>query len=141
LKLDEILWLEKPKFELVDDDELYVFFVCTKRGLALLGDSTRVEFELGWRTDVTSTPSFLSPIVPKLGPHAPAALLHDRLLDLGFPRAYARKWMRNQLKALRKVEKWRKWAMHAGVWVYDLFKRAPGRKISRYEATTVRSGV
>lgn len=107
-------------FRLVNDGH-YRTVECIHAGRAEFGDGTMVDFPLGWGTDITSTPWFLHSLIPQLGPHAPAAILHDRLLDLGVPRKIARRWMRRQLQQLPLVNPWRKFGMIAGVWCFDTF--------------------
>lgn len=113
-----IEWINKPRFEVLDDGN-YNRFVCTKAGRVVLGN-TPLEFPVGWVTDFTTGNVFTRIFLPQLGPHTPAALIHDRLLDLGQPRAEARKWMRLQLDLLPKVKRHRRILMPLGVRVYDL---------------------
>lgn len=49
-------------------------------------------------------------------------LINDKLLDSGRSRKFARKWMTRQLKLLPKVKLWRKWAIIAGVTLFDITK-------------------
>lgn len=117
---DYVVWLERPEFELIQDDHRFNKFRCFVPGRAKLSDGRVVEFEIGWVTDVTSAPTIMAIVLAQLGPHAPAALLHDKLLELGLPRKYARRWMKVQLSQLDNVKKWRKHAMYYGVYFYDV---------------------
>lgn len=119
---ERVEWAPAPVVELMMDGD-YDKFQCVKAGRAILGGSDDVvDFPKGWVTDVTSSPLILRPLVPQLGPHAPAALLHDRMLETGRKRSQARKWMWRQLKQLPKVCLGRRYAMFIGVWIWDLFR-------------------
>lgn len=124
-----ILWSKRPEFCLVNDG-YYQTVVCVVDGCVELGDSPLVvTFPVGWKTDVTSTPWFLHSLLSQLGPHSPAAILHDRLLDLGMHREIARYWMVMQLHQLPLVNPWRRRIMHAGVWFFDkILYRLPKSK-------------
>jgi hypothetical protein len=119
-----IQWSEEPVFELVNSDRNFNSFVCSKPGSVRLKGVGVIEFHVGWPTDVTSSPWYVQWLIPQLGPHAPAAVLHDRLIGLGFPTAVARKWMHLQLKQLPKVKWWRRMAMVTGVWLWNLMGRS-----------------
>jgi len=118
-----IRWLDNPRFELITDDGQCNRFRCVEEGLATLGGNMSVRFPKGWISDVTSTPLLLHPFLPQLGPHAPAALLHDRLLNLGKKRSLARLWMWRQLKQLDNVTRSRRYVMFLGVWIWDHFTK------------------
>jgi hypothetical protein len=114
-----ITWKTRPVFSLVND-EYYRTLVCTAAGEVELGvGGCMLSFPVGWRTDIASVPWFLQSLLSQIGAHAPAALLHDRMLDMGFPRDVARKWMHTQLKQSPRVTRCRRWLMLAGVWCYD----------------------
>ena len=115
-------WVVEPRFRLNHEDRRYENFWCYHAGQAILHDGDTqivVDFEVGWKTDITSSPLLFQALVPQTGPHAPAAVLHDRLLDMGLPRAEARRWMWIQLQQLELVSKSRRRVMYAGVWFWD----------------------
>ena len=112
-----IAWIREPRFELINDGS-YNRFLCTSYGIVRL-DNKDVLIPTGWRTDMTSVPAWGRSLVPQLGAHAPAVLLHDRLLDLGYPRKEARRWLAAQLALLPRVKR-RRFAIVAGVWLFDL---------------------
>lgn len=78
-----------------------------------------VSFPVGWTTDFTSSPAWARGFVSQLGAHAPASLIHDRLLDLGHPREFARNVMNEQLKELSLVPIWRRQIIVLGVFFND----------------------
>ncbi len=117
-----IEWVEHPQISFVNESP-FTKVICTKPGKVILGETLAIDFPLGWRTDVTTTPRILLPLIPQIGAHNPASLLHDRLLDLGYPRHIARQWMVLQLKELKDVSKARELLMHVGVMLLDLKKR------------------
>ena len=94
-------WKAIPRFELSPANGSWDEFVCVHPGEVRLDDLV-VEFPVGWVTDVTSTPIPFRGFVPQLGPHSPAALIHDRLLYLKFERR-AREAMVRQLELLDRV--------------------------------------
>ena len=112
-----ITWLKKPTISFPHEAP-YHRLVCTAPGSVQLG-GLLVDFPLGWRTDLTSTPRPLYSLVPQVGAHNPAVLIHDRLLDLGYPRKTARHWMVKQLLLLNEVSKTRRILIHAGVYARD----------------------
>jgi Protein of unknown function (DUF1353) len=114
-----VTWSVQPVFSLINDG-YFNQMICTTAGEARLGHDRSLVFPLGWRTDITSTPWYFSSLLSQLGPHAPAAIIHDRLLNLGFSRAYAWKWMRLQLRQLPRVTRPRRWFMLGGTWLYDV---------------------
>lgn len=118
----DIVWVTEPEFALINADSNFNRFRCIKAGEVQLRDVGSIKFELDWVTDVTTSPWYAQWLVPQLGPHAPAALLHDKLLELGFPRAEARRWMVKQLRLLPKVSRLRKISMTAGVAALDFVK-------------------
>lgn len=79
----------------------------------------RLVFPVGWTTDFTSSPAWARGFVSQLGSHSPASLIHDRLLDLGHPRNFARKVMSAQLKELSLVPIWRRQIIVLGVFLND----------------------
>ena len=109
-------WLAIPRFALLPADGHWNKFECIRSG-AVSYNGEIIDFPIGWTTDVTSSPPWGRSFLSQLGPHAPAALLHDRLLDLNYVRAYARKAMVYQLRLLELVVPWRLQLMAAGVWV------------------------
>ncbi len=113
---NRIKWIKRPTFQLINDGE-YKNFICCEYGIVLL-DGKEIYFPTGWITDITSTPRLLYSIVPQIGHHSPAAILHDRLLELG-SRKEARKWMGIQLEELENVSIIRRWLMCSGVWLWD----------------------
>jgi Protein of unknown function (DUF1353) len=116
MKNETITWKKIPTFQLIND-ETYHTFICVGDGLVVLGD-VELDFPIGWTTDITSTPQCFAGFISQIGPHSPAAIIHDRLLEK-FPREYARKWMYIQLKELRKVSPISRWLMYLGVWFWD----------------------
>lgn len=128
-----IEWIKKPVLELINDDQ-YETFRCSHYGCVMLhgrvGLPRKLEFHLGWRTDITSVPRPLRWLIPQIGPHAPAAILHDRLLDEGVPRRMARRWARIQLDQLKdRVSRFRRMAIMAGIWFWDTFMAEEGQKM------------
>lgn len=115
-----IEWESEPEF-MVLHDGFYNRFQCVKSGVVLL-DGKAVGFPPGWVTDFTTGNWLTFIFLPQLGAHVPAALLHDRLLDLGYPRKDARKWMREQLDLLENVHLIRRFVMPLGVRIYDFLK-------------------
>lgn len=126
----EIWWVSSPDFGLYCDDQMYDKVICTRRGLARLvepgGDYLEVDFPEGWVSDVTSSPLAFRMLVPQLGPHAPAAILHDRLLNTGFARGDARRWMWVCLSGLHQAHWLRRFAMYAGVLCWDVLVAVKG---------------
>lgn len=122
-----ITWLAEPDCRLIKGDGHWNTFRCVTPGAVMLDDVV-VEFPLGWVTDATSSPVWARSLLPQLGAHVPAALLHDRLLDLGWPRATARYWMNEQLRELTLVSRARRWRMVSGVWLYDQTQKFTARK-------------
>lgn len=116
MKNETITWKKIPIFQLINDDT-YNTFICVEKGSVLLGDF-ELDFPVGWITDISSVPPILSSFLPQIGPHSPAAILHDRLLEVG-TRKNARKWMLIQLKELKKISRARRWFMYFGVWFWD----------------------
>ena len=110
-----IEWIDRPKFELKDESP-YNKVVCSKSGGVCLNGMI-INFPVGWETDITTTPRILFWLLPQLGSHNPTAILHDRLLDLKYPRKVARFWMKEQLIALEDVTKLRRNIMWLGVWL------------------------
>lgn len=101
--------------------------VCIEAALVTL-DGEEIHFPVGWITDFASVPWYAQSILPQIGPHGPAALIHDRLLDLDWERDLARFWLQEQLKELDDVHPARKFVMPKGVWLWDLFKYKLKRK-------------
>ena len=93
--------------------------ICREPGTAVLDDEILVEFPVGWVTDMTSSPWWARTFVPQLGPHVPAVLLHDRLLNLDYDRDTCRFWLREQLKLLPKVPRRHYLFIVAGTTCYD----------------------
>lgn len=81
--------------------------------------SLRLTFPVGWETDFTSSPPWSRGFVSQLGAHSPAALLHDRMLDLGHDRHFARSVMNEQLKDLTLVPNWRRYLIIGGIFLND----------------------
>jgi hypothetical protein len=111
-------WIREPRFELINGGS-YNRFICTSYGIVRI-DNKDILIPTGWRTDMTSVPAWGRGFVPQLGAHAPAVLVHDRLLDLGYPRKEARRNMIEQLDLLPRVKWWRKWLLINGVRLYDM---------------------
>ena len=117
-----IRWLKIPRMEILNTPP-HKTARCFEAGAVLL-DGRLVEFPMGWTTDVTSTPRCLYWLLPQLGGHNSASLLHDRLLDLGWPRDIARHYMALQLETLGdagEVSRFRRTAMCWGVTAFDFF--------------------
>lgn len=112
-----INWFSKPTISFPTDPP-YHSLICTKAGTVILGE-LKVDFPVGWRTDLTSTPRWLYWLVPQVGAHNPAVLIHDRLLDLGYDRATARRWLVEQLHLLDDVSTVRRTLIHGGVLLRD----------------------
>jgi len=113
---NKITWLKLPIFELINDGE-YKNFLCNRYGMVKLGDEI-IYFPTGWKTDITSTPRIFLSLVPQIGNHSPAAILHDRLLELK-PRKVARHWMVTQLNSMQNVPRIVKFLMWFGVCCKD----------------------
>jgi hypothetical protein len=112
-----IVWIREPRFELINGGS-YNRFLCTSYGIVRI-DNKNTLIPTGWRTDMTSVPAWGRGFVPQLGAHAPAVLLHDYLLDLGWPREAAKRVFIEQLNLLPQVKRWRKWLLVGGVTLYD----------------------
>ena len=130
MELARIIWVDIPRFEIISNDGMWNRFRCIQEGAVsyLFNEGEGlVVFPVGWTTDFSSVPWWGRIFLPQLGPHSPAALLHDRALDLGWSRKRARRLMVTQLCVLHKVSVFRKWAMHLGVFAFDcaLFLVAP----------------
>jgi hypothetical protein len=121
----EIVWISIPQFELIEGAGDYNTFKCVKAGSVKLGGEL-IEFEIGWISDMTSSPLWAHSFVPQLGPHAPAVIIHDKLLDMGRPRKEARFWLNKQLLILKRVTPTRRSLIVSGVWFYDMKKRLRG---------------
>lgn len=115
-----ITWTQQPRFEIIENDGRWDRFVCVAAGLAEV-NGHQIYFPLDWITDAASVPKLLRSIVDQLGPHLPAVLIHDRMLELGYPRKVARAALVAQLKELRQVTRFRRFAITVGVWGYDTF--------------------
>lgn len=113
-----IRWQARPRFELLPWGGLYNRYQALTAG-AVLVDGVVISFPKGWVTDITSSPWWAYSIIAQTGPHAPAALLHDRLLELGYARSYARSVMAMQLRLLVRVHPVHRALMIAGVWLHD----------------------
>ena len=113
----EIEWVTEPEVTLLKSDGHWNTFRVTSSGKAVI-DGVFLHFPVGWETDVTSTPRWVRGFLPQLGPWAPAALIHDRLL-VTHSRKYARRVMWSQLKLLPKVSRLEKFAMYSGVRLCD----------------------
>lgn len=119
-----IKWIKFPRMEILNTPPHKVA-TCFEAGEVCL-DGRFVSFPAGWSTDVTSTPRLLFWLVPQLGGHNSASLLHDRLLDLKWPRHLARRYMKEQLRNLAQngdVTKFRAMAIFIGVWAFDQYKK------------------
>ena len=117
-----IEWSKIPRMELVNTPP-HKIARCIEAGSVCL-DWKVVDFPIGWSTDITSTPRIFYSILPQIGGHNSASLLHDRLLDLKWPRHIARHYMRQQLDLLAdsgEVTKFRRSIMLFGVWLYDQY--------------------
>lgn len=112
-----IEWIREPRFELINGDS-YNRFLCTSYGIVRINKKD-VLIPTGWRTDMTTVPAWGRGFVPQLGAHAPAVLLHDRLLDLGWSRREARRVFIEQLRLLPRVKWWRKHLLIGGVYLFD----------------------
>lgn len=112
-----ISWTKEPKFELINDG-LYDSFVCVSFGSVNLNGLVLV-FQEGWITDMTTIPTYLQSIVQKIGPHSPAVIIHDLLLDSGFLRDEARYWLDEQLKMLDRVSFFKRKTIVTGIAVND----------------------
>lgn len=117
-----IRWVAKPVFELIENEGNWDKFITVREGIVVVNDEI-IRFPIGWVTDITSSPLWARGFVGQLGPHSPAALIHDRLLETGHSRKYSRQVMKKQLDLLEKVGKLTKWWMFCGVWVYDVFSK------------------
>lgn len=130
-----ITWISFPRLELYTTDNKHNTLECFYPGSCILREKgkrrTVVDFPLGWRTDVTTTPAPF--LLRQLGPHGPAAVLHDRLLQIFEDREEARKWTKVQLDIL--VEQGHVCPFHSGIMMSGLFlfdkavKIMPWRKI------------
>lgn len=113
-----IEWIEIPQFKVLENDGNWNIFETILPGSVFVNDIL-VIFPKGWITDFTSSPVWARGLVSQLGPHSPAALLHDRLLVLGYERKFARSVMKKQLELLPKVNKLTAFWMYFGVFGYD----------------------
>lgn len=113
-----IVWAGYPEFQLVSNGGNWNKFCCVKSGEVIL-NSYLVSFPEGWETDFTSSPMWARSFVSQLGAHAPAVLIHDKLLDDGCPRAVARYWLDAQLRGLSLVSNAKRRRIVAAVWMYD----------------------
>jgi len=117
-------WIEEPIFTLINDG-WYRTHECTKSGSVIYsdvnGDRLEIKFDKGWATDFTSSPLWARSFLAQSGPHLPAALIHDWLLDKGFDRDFSRKLMSLQLKELPNVKPFIRRRMVSSVWFYDKF--------------------
>jgi hypothetical protein len=119
-----IEWVKFPRFELVNTPPHKVAVVIEEGEVCL--DGRVVDFPVGWATDITSTPRIFYSILPQIGGHNSASLLHDRLLDLRWPRHIARRYMSEQLDLLHvagDVSKYRRALMLTGIWIYDQYRK------------------
>ena len=117
----KIEWIQIPEFKLLENEGHWDHFIVVKEGSVRI-DGKVIKFPKGWITDVTSSPKWSRGIVDQIGPHSPAALIHDRLLDLNYDRKYARSVMLEQLKNSKRVNPIVRWWMWFGVWLYDSMK-------------------
>lgn len=116
--MNRVSWIDHPEFKLVANGGQWNKFMCISPGVAMI-DDYEVYFPVGWETDFTSSPSWARSLVAQLGTHAPAVILHDRLLDMGASRRIARSWMSLQLKELALVSNAKRWRIVSAVWLYD----------------------
>ena len=133
-------WSTTPDFKLVPRGVFWDRFKCIKAGVLTWRYVDRrapdvvqeriIIFELGWITDIASSPWWARPLVPQVGWHSPAAAAHDRALEMGWPARLARQLMIEVLKSLPKPKKIKekiacwvtKYCMIAGVWIRDQFR-------------------
>lgn len=115
-----IEWEKIPRFEIVGDDDTWNTFICISSGRASF-EGIEIIFEEGWITDIASVPWWARSFIPQIGPHSPAALVHDKLLNMGIKREIARQAMVSQLERSPKVNNFQKWLMETMVAIYDLY--------------------
>ena len=117
-------WVLRPRLELISNNGMWNKFEVFREGVVVLrenGESLEIKFPVGWKTDVTSSPEILRSLVPQVGAHKPASILHDRLLDL-FDRDVARFWLHVELEQLDLVKPLRKFYIKKGVFLFDKLK-------------------
>lgn len=117
-----IKWEKIPRFEIIGDDDMWNTFKCVSDGKAFFND-IEIVFEIGWKTDIASVPWWGRSFLAQIGPHSPAALIHDKLLEMGVERDLARRAMEEQLKMSPKVIKIHRKLMIWGVAFYDLWSK------------------
>lgn len=119
-------WINIPRFELLRNDDMWNMFECIEEGWAVYTDSHKcvisLRFEVGWKTDISSTPSWARSFLSQTGPHSPAALVHDKALEMGLSRKIARNILKDQLKYLDKMSKFKKMLMITGITLYDFYR-------------------
>lgn len=116
---DNFKWNPRPKIKRISKTRWEV----TELGEADWG-GYKVVIPVGWDTDLATVPNILQWLVPRDGSHGYAAMVHDRLLESGYKRSIARKWMREALRHDHKqISWWRIKAMYGGVWFYDLWDK------------------
>ena len=120
-----VVWRRVPTLQLINDDFSFNKFIVTSGGIAIWRGEAIV-FPKGWVTDVASTPVWARGLFPQLGPHSPAALLHDRMLDTGRERSLARTAMLDCLNSL-SIGIIVKASMYVAVFLWDQWVRLTGR--------------
>lgn len=84
---------------------------------------TRYTAPADFETDLASVPRFLWPIFPPHGKYAPAAVIHDWMLESGFDRKVCDLVFLEGMKTLGVVF-WRRWTVYAGVRAWYYIKQA-----------------
>lgn len=117
-----VRWVKAPVFKTIPNGGRYNRNECICSGEVVLtpenGTQVKVDFPLGWQTDFTTRPRWARLLIDQTGPHIPAIIIHDRLLET-HSRDFARKAMAAQLKALVLVPKWQRRAAVFGVFLND----------------------
>lgn len=116
-------WKVIPRLEIISNDGQWNHFKCFQAGEAIWTDDNLnthiIDFPIDWRTDVATVPMPLRVVLSQIGAHSPAAILHDRALDMGWERRQARALMIDELATLRRLNTIQKTAMIAGVFIWD----------------------
>ena len=117
------LFLKLPDYRHIPPVEFELLGACTYRSdianqLVVVPD--------GFRTDWASIPRVFRSLIPKVGRHIPAAVVHDYLVRLeGFSRVLADRVFLEAMKVLG-VPWWKRYAMYTAVSLLTGWKKLKG---------------
>lgn len=115
------IWHSVPVFVVIANGGKWNKFECVKSGHCTSASGQDLHFKIGWVMDGASVPSFARSFVHQLGPHLPAVIIHDIMLNRGFRRNLARYDLISQLKELPRVNWFTLQLFRAFITMFDFY--------------------